>query len=151
MAYRTRNITLFCRLIPKMPSCELEVCDIEDAVKKDDLTPNDCITKRSTVLPKARARSAKNGCIESPVGDSIIPGTQKIYIKTWGCSHNNSDGEYMAGQLAAYGYKITGNLIIIRGFNKHRRLTKCVGYFAHKSWLLFFQKEEVTSKPKNIS
>ncbi|CAH3030214.1 unnamed protein product [Porites evermanni] len=90
-----------------MPLCELEVCDIEDAVKKDDLTPNDRITKRNAVLPKARARSAKNGCIESPVGDSIIPGTQKIYIKTWGCSHNNSDGEYMAGQLAAYGYKIT--------------------------------------------
>ena len=97
----------------KMPSCELEVCDIEDAVKKDDLTPNDRITKRDAVLPKARARSAKNGSIESPVGDSIIPGTQKIYIKTWGCSHNNSDGEYMAGQLAAYGYKITGNFVIM--------------------------------------
>ena len=97
----------------KMLSCELEVCDIEDAVKKDDLTPNDRITKRDAVLPKARARSAKNGCIESPVGDSIIPGTQKIYIKTWGCSHNNSDGEYMAGQLAAYGYKITGNFVIM--------------------------------------
>ena len=125
-----------------MPSCELEVCDIEDAVKKDDLTPNDRITKRDAVLPKARARSAKNGCIESPVGDSIIPGTQKIYIKTWGCSHNNSDGEYMAGQLAAYGYKITGNLVIIRGFNKHRQRTECVGYFAHKSRLLFSRKKK---------
>lgn len=41
--------------------------------------------------------------------DSVIPGVQKIWIRTWGCSHNNSDGEYMAGQLAAYGYKITGN------------------------------------------
>ena len=40
-------------------------------------------------------------------------GTQKIYIRTWGCSHNNSDGEYMAGQLAAYGYKITGTVIIL--------------------------------------
>ena len=29
-----------------------------------------------------------------------------MYVKTWGCSHNNSDGEYMAGQLAAYGYQI---------------------------------------------
>lgn len=96
-----------------MPSCELEVCDIEDAVKKDDLTPNDRITKRDVVLLKARTRSAKNACIESPVGDSIIPGTQKIYIKTWGCSHYNSDGEYMAGELAAYGYKITGNLVTI--------------------------------------
>lgn len=39
---------------------------------------------------------------------SLIPGTQKIWMKTWGCSHNNSDGEYMAGQLAASGYKMTG-------------------------------------------
>ena len=79
-----------------MPSCELEVCDIEDAVKKDDLTPNDRITPRGTVLPKARAKSTKNVDSELPVGDSVIPGTQKIYLKTWGCSHNNSDGEYMA-------------------------------------------------------
>ena len=40
--------------------------------------------------------------------DSIVPGTQRVYLKTWGCAHNSSDGEYMAGQLAAYGYKIVG-------------------------------------------
>ena len=94
-----------------MPSCELEVCDIEDAVSKDDIAPNDRIIPRNTILPKTRARSSKNIPDELPVGDSIIPGTQKIYIRTWGCSHNNSDGEYMAGQLAAYGYKITGQNI----------------------------------------
>jgi len=44
----------------------------------------------------------------APEADSIIPGTQRVYVKTWGCSHNNSDGEYMAGQLAAYGYQIVG-------------------------------------------
>ena len=38
----------------------------------------------------------------------FYPGTQKVYVKTWGCSHNNSDSEYMAGQLAAYGYNIVG-------------------------------------------
>lgn len=91
-----------------MPACELELCDIEDAVTKDDVTPNDRIIHRNIVLPKTRLRSARKVNDELPVGDSIIPGTQKIYIKTWGCSHNNSDGEYMAGQLAAYGYKITG-------------------------------------------
>lgn len=90
-----------------MPACELELCDIEDAVSKDDITPNDRIIHRNIVLPKTRLRSARKVNDELPVGDSIIPGTQKIYIKTWGCSHNNSDGEYMAGQLAAYGYKIT--------------------------------------------
>lgn len=41
---------------------------------------------------------------------SVIPGTQKIWVRTWGCSHNSSDGEYMAGQLAASGYKMTGEL-----------------------------------------
>jgi threonylcarbamoyladenosine tRNA methylthiotransferase CDKAL1 len=34
-------------------------------------------------------------------------GKQAIYVKTYGCSHNMSDSEYMAGQLAAYGYEIT--------------------------------------------
>ena len=41
----------------------------------------------------------------------LFVGTQSIYVKTWGCSHNNSDSEYMAGQLAAYGYNITGKLV----------------------------------------
>ncbi|CAI5467871.1 unnamed protein product [Closterium sp. Yama58-4] len=35
-----------------------------------------------------------------------VPGTQSIYIKTFGCSHNQSDSEYMAGQLAAFGYQL---------------------------------------------
>ena len=35
-----------------------------------------------------------------------IPGIACIWIKTWGCTHNSSDSEYMAGQLAAYGYNI---------------------------------------------
>lgn len=42
--------------------------------------------------------------------DSIVPGTQSVFVKTWGCAHNSSDGEYMAGQLAAYGYQIVGEL-----------------------------------------
>ncbi|KDP35108.1 hypothetical protein JCGZ_10950 [Jatropha curcas] len=36
-----------------------------------------------------------------------IPGTQTIYIKTFGCSHNQSDSEYMAGQLSSFGYALT--------------------------------------------
>lgn len=92
-----------------MPSCDFDVGDIEDAVRKDDLTPNDRVTSRKSVLPKARSTKLKrNGAREQPVGDSIIPGTQSIFVRTWGCSHNNSDSEYMSGQLAAFGYQITG-------------------------------------------
>ena len=37
-----------------------------------------------------------------------IPIIASIYVKTWGCTHNSSDSEYMAGQLASYGYNIVG-------------------------------------------
>lgn len=36
---------------------------------------------------------------------NIIPGTQKVFLKTYGCSHNTSDSEYMMGLLSEYGYK----------------------------------------------
>ncbi|KAL2503421.1 Methylthiotransferase [Abeliophyllum distichum] len=38
-----------------------------------------------------------------------IPGTETIYMKTFGCSHNQSDSEYMAGQLSAFGYNFSDN------------------------------------------
>lgn len=34
-----------------------------------------------------------------------IPGTQRVFLKTYGCSHNTSDSEYMMGLLSEYGYK----------------------------------------------
>ena len=37
---------------------------------------------------------------------SAIPGSQKVWVKTFGCSHNTSDAEYMSGQLAEYGYDL---------------------------------------------
>jgi threonylcarbamoyladenosine tRNA methylthiotransferase CDKAL1 len=38
------------------------------------------------------------------------PGSQSIFVKTYGCSHNISDGEYMAGLLANYGYTIVDDM-----------------------------------------
>ncbi|VDL94264.1 unnamed protein product [Schistocephalus solidus] len=37
----------------------------------------------------------------------LSPGVQKIFVQVWGCAHNTSDAEYMAGLLAAYGYDVT--------------------------------------------
>ena len=37
---------------------------------------------------------------------SNVPGTQSLWLKTYGCSHNVSDGEYMAGLLSQYGYRL---------------------------------------------
>ncbi|NWY50676.1 CDKAL methylthiotransferase, partial [Chionis minor] len=95
-----------------MPAaCDSMLEDIEDIVSAEDLKPHDRQFVRKNVFPKVRKRNSQknNQTDDDPPSDSIIPGVQKIWIRTWGCSHNNSDGEYMAGQLAAYGYKITDN------------------------------------------
>jgi threonylcarbamoyladenosine tRNA methylthiotransferase CDKAL1 len=52
-------------------------------------------------------RIKQRGINESQGGvNDILPGTSSIFLKTWGCGHNNSDGEYMAGILADYGYNV---------------------------------------------
>ncbi|KAI0220406.1 Threonylcarbamoyladenosine tRNA methylthiotransferase [Lamellibrachia satsuma] len=98
--------------------------DIEDIVTQDDEIIKHTSTKK-LILPHVRMQTKATWqkieeCVQTDSiipgrqhhkervqADSIIPGTQKIYVKTWGCSHNNSDSEYMAGQLAAYGYTVT--------------------------------------------
>nr|XP_009504645.1 PREDICTED: threonylcarbamoyladenosine tRNA methylthiotransferase-like [Phalacrocorax carbo] len=98
-----------------MPAaCDSALEDIEDIVSAEDLKPHDRQFVRKNVFPKVRKRNSQKNiqADDDPPSDSIIPGVQKIWIRTWGCSHNNSDGEYMAGQLAAYGYKITAWLAV---------------------------------------
>ncbi|XP_062505151.1 threonylcarbamoyladenosine tRNA methylthiotransferase-like isoform X2 [Corticium candelabrum] len=83
------------------------VSDIEDIVTGED--NGDRKPNRRNVLPK-RLRRREALCEKSHVTPSLmsnIPAMEKVYIKTWGCSHNNSDGEYIAGQLSAFGYFIT--------------------------------------------
>lgn len=46
----------------------------------------------------------------APEEDCMAPGTQKVFVKTYGCSHNISDSEYMAGLLADYGFKIVDTM-----------------------------------------
>lgn len=35
-----------------------------------------------------------------------VPGVGRIWVKTFGCAHNMSDSEYMAGQLEWYGFNV---------------------------------------------
>ncbi|KAJ4931118.1 hypothetical protein JOQ06_025417 [Pogonophryne albipinna] len=91
-----------------MPSpCDSLIDDIEDMVSSSDPTPHERQSARKSIMPRFRKKKEPLSQEELHT-DSLIPGTQKIWMKTWGCSHNNSDGEYMAGQLAASGYKMTG-------------------------------------------
>ncbi|XP_022099435.1 threonylcarbamoyladenosine tRNA methylthiotransferase-like [Acanthaster planci] len=133
-AERSPRIFRYLSYFTIMPACEQRVDDIEDIIGSSDVTPAERYGNKSEVVPKVRLRKKSKrddsgrqpsvaagtcGTTGESIQDvldedvvnchkSIIPGTQKIYVKTWGCSHNNSDGEYMAGQLAAYGYQITG-------------------------------------------
>lgn len=98
--------------VPATSSCENGLEDIEDIFVANDLTPEERTNSRQHVNARVRRLNGQpsNGDVfddERPLADSIIPGTQTIFVKTWGCTHNNSDSEYMAGQLAAFGYKIT--------------------------------------------
>lgn len=102
-------------------SCGI-VDDIEDILKKDDLT--DLTTdefnrtdNKSFILPKTLKKKNKISSVNEEEEEedvkldestSNVPGLASIFVKTWGCTHNGSDGEYMAGQLAAYGYKLVG-------------------------------------------
>eukprot|EP00041_Stephanoeca_diplocostata_P023192 m.565058 g.565058 ORF g.565058 m.565058 type:complete len:497 (+) comp22239_c3_seq14:391-1881(+) len=73
-----------------------------DRLNKDNVVPTH-MSKRTSQRRQNRVGS------EPPAGDSYIPGGEKIFVRTWGCGHNNSDGEYMAGMLAQYGYTITND------------------------------------------
>merc|ERR550534_2538656 len=91
-----------------------------DSLEKWSTQAPTASTSKKQILPKIRQKNktiinnkklnANNIVADNndntSVDKSIIPGTQSVYVKTWGCTHNNSDGEYMAGQLAAFGYNI---------------------------------------------
>ncbi len=40
----------------------------------------------------------------------LRPGLASIWVKTFGCSHNQSDGEYMLGLLAEHGYTLVDDV-----------------------------------------
>lgn len=94
---------------------ENNIADIEDLISSEDIKPKERYENKKNVTLRAKKRlnhknvsEVDNVEVEKKVyHESIIPGAQKIYVKTWGCAHNNSDSEYMAGQLASYGYKLT--------------------------------------------
>jgi len=64
---------------------------------------------QSMVQPHRRKKDRIQETIEEEQQQSTgvaVPGTQKVWIKTYGCSHNVSDSEYMEGILSSYGYHI---------------------------------------------
>eukprot|EP00756_Hemistasia_phaeocysticola_P039294 Hpha_TRINITY_DN16806_c0_g4::TRINITY_DN16806_c0_g4_i1::g.151862::m.151862/K15865/CDKAL1; threonylcarbamoyladenosine tRNA methylthiotransferase CDKAL1 len=57
------------------------------------------------VVPRAsRVRRGEETGSDRPEG---VPCGEKVWLRTYGCSHNTSDSEYMAGLLTDAGYKVT--------------------------------------------
>lgn len=81
---------------------DIEELTVESSNRTDPLS--------QYALPKSGWAMA-NACNdqESERLAPFLPGQATIFVKTWGCGHNNSDGEYMAGLLAAQGYNILLN------------------------------------------
>ncbi|KAJ7555477.1 hypothetical protein O6H91_05G040200 [Diphasiastrum complanatum] len=64
------------------------------------------LRKKKTSLTLDSAQQAEDDA-SAKSARTMVPGTQIVYVKTFGCAHNQSDSEYMAGQLSAYGYNLS--------------------------------------------
>ena len=88
-----------------------KIVDIEDlfdaAPAKVTENSNETQGKRKIVK---RAPPKKKTVLTEADPNGVVPGTQKVYVKTQGCSHNISDGEFMMGLLAEYGYTLVDRL-----------------------------------------
>ncbi|CAI5438588.1 unnamed protein product [Caenorhabditis angaria] len=81
--------------------------DIEDVIGLDD---GGARRTKGVAEIKIRTRKIKDIAPEEVNVESFVPGTQqKVWVRTWGCSHNTSDSEYMSGLLQKAGYNIVKN------------------------------------------
>eukprot|EP00442_Polarella_glacialis_P053509 CAMPEP_0115107856 /NCGR_PEP_ID=MMETSP0227-20121206/37581_1 /TAXON_ID=89957 /ORGANISM="Polarella glacialis, Strain CCMP 1383" /LENGTH=569 /DNA_ID=CAMNT_0002505887 /DNA_START=49 /DNA_END=1758 /DNA_ORIENTATION=+ len=76
---------------------ELKVRKRPAAVKEED-------------LQNAESEACCGGGSCGSTASAHLPGRQKIFVKTYGCAHNNSDSEFMMGLLKDYGYTLVERL-----------------------------------------
>jgi threonylcarbamoyladenosine tRNA methylthiotransferase CDKAL1 len=83
------------------------MADIED-IQVDVRPENEA--KSSVILPKKTKKARERRVVANKEQREIVPGTQTVFFKTWGCGHNASDGEYMLGLLVDYGFQTVNNI-----------------------------------------
>lgn len=89
----------------------------------EDYVPDEARAVRRDVVPAVRVRKGRSN--EKDVSSYSGPGSQSVWVRTWGCGHNSSDAEYMMGQLSAYGMKDIQILVFLSS-NTHE--PPCTGY-----------------------
>eukprot|EP00966_Prymnesium_polylepis_P065187 1512984-Prymnesium_polylepis.1 len=79
--------------------------DIEDIQSPDGDAPRVPPSARGV---RARRKQEKPSEREesAAAANERVPGAAAVWVKTYGCSHNHSDSEYMCGLLAQYGYRL---------------------------------------------
>ena len=104
--------------------------DIEDLITGDDAGPirPKNPSRNFTIRKNFKKKNKQNRMFDhnllneedgiNDVNDGNNLFGQKIYVKTFGCSHNTSDSEFMMGLLVEYGYQLVtdpfiADLIII--------------------------------------
>lgn len=85
----------------------MDIEDIGELITSLDIVPKVKKRSKDVKIKRLHRKQEPQEMPQPSILSSIIPGTQTIYVKTWGCTHNSSDAEYMAGQLAAQGYNMT--------------------------------------------
>ena len=83
--------------------------DIEDLGSNPELLHKERRPNQKPVSFQKRSKNIKTHY--SNFNTSYHPdlSDKKIFVKTWGCTHNSSDSEYMSGLLAQAGYQIILN------------------------------------------
>lgn len=79
----------------------MEAGDIEDGFATR------LLNKSTDGVVQARITNRKNDV--KPNIESEVGWDKKVFVRTWGCAHNSSDSEYMAGLLASAGYSLVND------------------------------------------
>jgi threonylcarbamoyladenosine tRNA methylthiotransferase CDKAL1 len=89
-----------------MEGAEPDLDDIEDVARGETDQLRDGRLLASGVVRRQRQAASTECDSRDAARDAGVPGAARVWVKTFGCAHNTSDSEYMAGQLQAYGYQL---------------------------------------------
>ena len=91
--YNSPNVIILLTLLPAKQTALAGMDDIEDLSLQTGAEENAyAVHSAKPLVVKAGVRAECSAMA-------------KVWVRSYGCSHNFSDGEYMAGQLQSYGYR----------------------------------------------
>lgn len=84
--------------------------ELKDPGEGTDACCGDGVVIQCSKNVTGQAQDLENDEDQIGVEGTGLPGKQKVFVKTYGCSHNISDSEYMAGLLAEYGFQLVDKM-----------------------------------------